>query len=273
MQTRAHNTLADAKNDPSKALRAVCAVFVVGLMTTLLALPTLAEQPDRRQQMLDAAARFEPAIQRLDDERRVVRTAALDAITRTPAQRMAVERWLTRRGAVVLDRAQPGLDLHFHADGIQAMTPVDLIWEGRPKRAKSLQHLVDTLITRCRETRQPIGHLIIVGHAGLPGCCALGETLDDCVFRGILTGYQKRQLNRLRPYFANDAQIELRQCTAGKGKEGILLLKTLHRVTGAAASSYEGDFYFGMSSSHPRIIADDKGVRLIEPGQGNKNQK
>lgn len=238
---------------------------LVGLIAVLLIWDVDSEPVDHAERMAEVHRQFAPPVVRSGQERRVICSAKLDAICDSGHQRRAVERWLTDRGAVVLNADQPGLTLHFFADGIEAMSRVDRAWEGLPQRAQTIQHLIDEAIHQAREARRPITHLIIAGHAGLPGCATFGGTLDDCVFDGRVTDYQRAQLVRLRPYLAKDAEIELRQCTTGSGPEGKALLTTLHRTTGASASSYLGDFYFGLSDRYPRIVVDAEGVSVAAP--------
>lgn len=89
--------------------------------------------------------------------------------------------------------------------------------------------------------------------------------MEDCTFRGKLTSYQRKQLTRLRPYLAEDAQIELRQCGTGSGKEGQRLLTAIYETTGAATSSYLADFHFGDAANHPRVRVGPKGFEIIRP--------
>ncbi len=210
---------------------------------------------------------FDPPITALPHEAFVIRSDALARACPDDRQRRTAEHWLARCGGVVLNTDQPGVELHFFAEGIEAMTPADRLWEGVPRRAKSLQDLVDHAIRRAREGRRPISRLVITGHAGLPGCAALGGTIDDCVFEGRLSHYQRRQLARLRPYLADDAEIELRQCVTGRGEEGRRLLTALHDVTGAAAVSYLADFHFGDAANHPRVRVDEGGWRIEQPAK------
>jgi len=207
--------------------------------------------------------RFGPAVVRMAHERRVIHADALTRLCENPEQQARVQQWLVQHGIVVLNSDQGGLTLHYFAEGIETMTPADRLWEGLPVRADTLQQLVDHAITQARQTGRPIGHLIVTGHAGLPGCAAWGGTLDDCTFRGELTGYQRLQLRRLQPYLAPDAEIELRQCATGSGARGELLLRSIHHITGVTASSYLGDFHFGDSTNHPRIRFSDEGVSIL----------
>lgn len=259
-----------ARPIPPQDPRNTCPGRYLLVFVTLVALllgPGLSAQPDgpAEKQRAEVSRRLSPPVRHLPDERRVIRSAQLDAITSDPAQRTATEAWLAERGAVALSTDQPGLTLHYYANGIEAMTLRDQLWEAMPRRADTMQALIDHAIARARAQRRTIAHLIITGHAGLPGCCAFGGTLDDCAFRGELTLYQRDQLQRLRPYLADDAEIELRQCTTAQGKPGQALLTAIHRATGAAASSYTGDFYFGDSASHPRVLVDADGPSVIEP--------
>ena len=237
-----------------------------GLLVLFAALSAVAEPADRAERLAEIQQAFDPPVVRLRNEGRVVDASVLATLYgENTHQRQAAERWLTRRRAVILNNDQPGLTLRFAADGIEAMTLADRLYEGLPRRAESLQSLIDHAITQARQQRRPIRQLIIIGHAGLPGCAALGSTLDDCVFKGKLSAYQRRQLVRLRPYLADDAEIELRQCVTGSGKEGKRLLTALHQVTGATASSYLADFHFGDSANHPRIRVDRDSVQFIKP--------
>ncbi len=235
--------------------------MLIGLLLTNPA--TAQDDPQDRRELTQRL--FDPPVVRLADENSVVRAGVLRAVGTSEPQREQVVRWLTDRGVVILRDDLPGLKLHFYAQGIEAMTYTDRLWEGLPRRADTLQGLIDHAITRARAERKAISTLIITGHAGLPGCAALGGTLDDCVFEGKLTDYQQRQLVRLRPYLAADAMIELRQCVTGSGEEGQRLLTAIHEVTGAAAVSYLADFHFGDSDNHPRIHLDNTGVRFISP--------
>lgn len=206
-----------------------------------------------------------PEAELIPGESRVIRSGVLDRLIADSAGRMLVERWLVRGGAIVLNDDQPGLDLHYYAQGIEAMTPTDRLWERWPRRADTIQQLVDQAITQARTTRRPIARLTVTGHAGLPGCAAFGGTVDDCVFRGQPSAYIRSQLVRLRPYLADDAEIELRQCGTGAGIEGTRLLLAIHRLTAARTSSYLSDFHFGDSAAHPRIVADHAGIRFQPP--------
>lgn len=166
--------------------------------------------------------------------------------------------------AVLRDNGQP-LTIHVYCDAIEPLAAGDKIWEGLPRRVDSTQHLIDLAIARCRATGKPLARLIILGHSGVGGTGAFGSTPDDCVFRGRLADHQRQQLARLRPYLAEDAVIELRQCSAGQGHEGTRLLEQVHAATGAAAESYFGDFYFGKTDREPRKRVDAEGVRVIRP--------
>ncbi|MFN3165881.1 MAG: DUF4347 domain-containing protein [Phycisphaeraceae bacterium] len=220
-----------------------------------------------RQRAIEIERRFAPPVVHLPGEARVIDADRLGALCDDAGQHALLSRWLAERGVAVLDRRGPGLALHYYAQGIDAMTRIDRLWEGLPREAESLQDLVDHAITQAREQGKPIRHLVIAGHAGLPGCAAFGGTLDDCVFDGKLSDYQRRQLARLRPYLADDAEIELRQCVTGRGREGQRLLAALHDVTGAAASSYLADFHFGDSANHPRVRFDANGLKIIAAGK------
>lgn len=255
---------------PTQTARGGSAKRVARLLFTLPCLLILASAgaaPARAQapKTADIQRLFDPPVVRLVGESRIVRSAQLDAVCPDRDGRAVLEAWLTNHGVVVLNEGQAGLALHYYVEGIEAMTVADRIWEGLPRKADSLQALVDHAITHARTEHQPIRQIIITGHAGLPGCAALGGTLDDCVFNGNLTGYQRRQLIRLRPYLADDAQIELRQCVTGFGKEGQRLLTALHDLTGATASSYLSDFHFGDSAAHPRVQVNEEGLRHITP--------
>lgn len=204
-----------------------------------------------------------PEATRLPGEAQVVRSDQITPACGTEAGREAVIDWLESTGVAVLDAEGPGLVLNYFAEGIEAMTPADRVWEGLPKRAESMQMLIDDAITRSRRSGRPIDKLVIIGHAGLPGCAAFGGTLEDCVFKGKLSNYQRQQLVRLRPYLGQGSEIELRQCVTGSGKEGQRLLQAIHELTAAAVTSYLADFHFGDSAAHPRIRVDGDGVRLM----------
>ena len=214
--------------------------------------------PELRQKLV-------PKVAPLPDEHLVARSAFIDAmwVGKGFAPHL-FDLWQANGGVILNDRG-PGLTQHFYAEGIEAMTLTDKLWEGLPKESKSLQHLMDESIGKARKARRPIARLIIAGHAGLPGCSAWGGTIDDCTFRGRLTTYQRQQLARLRPYLAADAEIELRQCGTGSGKEGQRLLTTIYDITGAAASSYLADFHFGDSAAHPRVRVGADGFEMIKP--------
>lgn len=229
-------------------------------LATLVSMPAVSS-PDRADP-LDSLM-FSPPITPIHAESRVVRADQVQAICNSTAQQKRVAAWLKARRVTILSVDQTGLALHYYAQGIDTMTQADLLWEGLPRRADSLQALVDHAITRCHATGRPIRRLTIAGHAGLPGCAAFGGTNHDCVFKGRLSAYQRLQLVRLRPYLARDAEIELRQCTTGSGKEGQALLTALHQLTGAAASSYLSDFHFGDSAAYPRVLVDAKGYRVV----------
>lgn len=160
------------------------------------------------------------------------------------------------------DPADP-LTLHVYVQAIDPLTHTDWLWEGMPRRADSMQHLIDTAIARCRTTNRPLSQLIITGHSGVGGTAAFGSTLDDCVFRGRLTPYHRDQLARLRPYLADHATIEIRQCTAALGEDGTRLLTQIHLTTGATATGYFGDFYFGKTGEVARKQVDQHGVALV----------
>jgi hypothetical protein len=208
---------------------------------------------------------FVPKVTPLEHEDRVMRSAWLDMLPGGERWHGLVRRWWEAGGGVVLALDEPGLVLHFYAEGIKKMTLADRVWEGLPRRADSLQDLMDEVIGRARETGRPIRHLIIAGHAGLPGCSALGGEMEDCTFRGLLSTYQRQQLARLRPYLAPDAEIELRQCGTGSGKEGQRLLTAIYETTGASTSSYLADFHFGDADHHPRVRVGEKGFEIIKP--------
>lgn len=214
-----------------------------------------------------------PKVVALPNESRVIHADRVRLGVANPEDRQAALRWLRLQGAVVLEDDTPGLELNYYAQGIEAMTRADLIWEGLPKRADSLQMLVDDAITQARQAERPIHRLVIIGHAGLPGCAALGGTLDDCVFKGRLSAYQKRQLVRLRPYLAQDSEIELRQCVTGFGEQGQRLLTAIHQLTSATAISYLADLHFGDSAAHPTIRVDHDGVRLLPPKKDKRPKK
>lgn len=160
------------------------------------------------------------------------------------------------------DPADP-LTLHVYVEGIDVLARSDWLWEGMPRRCDSMQELIDLAITRCRATGRPLSHLIIVGHSGVGGTAAFGSSLDDCVFRGRLSPYHRDQLARLRPYLADDAVIEIRQCTAALGNDGTRLLTQIHQASGAAATGYFGDFYFGKANAIVRKQVDQHGVALV----------
>jgi len=206
---------------------------------------------------------FVPRVEPLANEDRVVRSAWFDALPGGAGWRAKARRWWEARGGVVLDLDEPGLVLHFYAEGIKKMTLADKLWEGLPERADSLQALMDAVIGRARETGRPVQHLIVAGHAGLPGCSALGGQVADCTFRGVLSTYQRQQLARLRPYLAPGAEIELRQCGTGSGKEGQRLLTAIYETTGAATSSYLADFHFGDANNHPRVRVGAEGFEIL----------
>jgi len=160
------------------------------------------------------------------------------------------------------DPDQP-LTLHVYVEAIDPITRADWLWEGMPRRCDSMQDLIDTAIQRCRTTGRPLSKLIITGHSGVGGTAAFGSTLDDCVFRGRLSPYHRDQLARLRPYLANDATVEIRQCTAALGEDGTRLLTQIHQTTGATVTGYFGDFYFGKTSKIVKKQVDHRGVMLI----------
>ncbi|MEM1353446.1 MAG: hypothetical protein AAGC44_06665 [Planctomycetota bacterium] len=169
-------------------------------------------------------------------------------------------------GLVILrqDPRHP-LTLHVYVEGIDRVARSDWVWEGMPRRMASMQDLIDTAIRRCREAGRPLSMLIITGHSGIGGTAAFGSTLDDCVFRGRLSAYQRDQLARLRPYLADDAVIELRQCSAALGNEGTRLLTQVHQASGAAVTGYFGDFYFGKTNQVVKKQVDEQGVGLLRP--------
>lgn len=206
-----------------------------------------------------------PTVTTLEGEDRVVTSSLIEALPGGGRFGSIARGVWSAGGGVVLEDDRPGLVLHYYAEGIKAMTLVDKVWEGLPRRAESLQALIDEVITRARTERRPIGQLIIAGHAGLPGCSALGGQMEDCTFRGRLTTYQRKQLTRLRPYLAKDAQIELRQCGTGSGKEGQRLLTAIYETTGATTSSYLADFHFGDAANHPRVQVGPRGFEIVEP--------
>lgn len=247
----------------------IALMLVIGVLSSECAMGEPAQEPAEGQDNQEALAKvqraFDPPVIRMANEQRVIRAQALETICSTPEQASEVSAWLARRGFTVLHTEQSGLTIHLFAEGIEKMTPADRVWEGLPRQATSLQDLVDHSITRARSAGQPIGHLIVTGHAGLPGCSALGGTLDDCTFNGRLTGYQRRQLRRLQPYFTPESEIELRQCVTGSGKEGQRLLTAIHQTTSAAVSSYLSDFHFGDSAAHPRIRIDREGIGFVQP--------
>lgn len=223
------------------------------------------------QEPIDPADRLPPELREkllpqavpLEHEDLVVRSDLIDAMPGHLGVKEKLVRAWADGGGVVLDGDRPGLTLHYYAEGIEAMTLADKLWEGLPKRADSMQALIDEVIGKSRSTGRPIGHLIITGHAGLPGCSAFGGTIDDCTFRGRLSAYQREQLARLRPYLAADAEIELRQCGTASGEEGQRLLTAIYEVTGAVTSSYLADFHFGDSAAHPRIRVGASGYEVV----------
>lgn len=225
----------------------------------------VAAEPEQRTTLERIEDGFSPYVVPLPNETLVIGSGQLDAICKTPTARRTIDRWLTQRGGIVVNEGHAGLELRYFAQGIEKMTLGDRLWEGLPTPAKSLQSLVDSAISQARETRQPINRLVIIGHAGLPGCAALGGTLDDCVFEGKLSDYQRRQLIRLRPYLARESEIELRQCVTGKGPQGQRLLTAIHQLTGASATSYLADFHFGDSAAHPLVRVDGEGLKIIPP--------
>lgn len=248
------------QNRPIPCCPQLAAIGVVFLGLLLVAPAHAQRQVDPADRLPpELRERFIPTVERLAGEEWVVRSAWLNALP--PSFRRYWEAW----GGVVLDVESTGLTLHFYAEGIKAMTLADKVWEGLPKRAKSLQHLVDDAITRARSERQPIRRLIIAGHAGLPGCSALGGQMEDCTFRGVLTTYQREQLARLRPYLARGAEIELRQCVTGSGKHGQRLLTAIYETTGVATSSYLADFHFGDANNHPRVRVGPDGFKIVKP--------
>lgn len=210
-------------------------------------------------------AMLSPTPTPLPDESRVVRADEVTSDCGTPAGQAAAIESLKAQGVAVLDTRQPGLELRYFVQGIETMTRVDRLWERWPREAESMQGLIDESITRARQAGRPIQRLVLIGHAGLPGCAAFGGTLDDCVFKGRLTRYQRQQLARLIPYLAPASVIELRQCATGSGEEGQRLLTAIHELTGSTAVSYLADFHFGDSAAHPRIRVDQDGVRLLSP--------
>lgn len=247
--------------DARRWLSVRCGLVLFGLV--LIAPASAQEQIDPADRLPpELRERFVPKVKHLPNEALVVRSALLDVL---PSQRSRVRRLWSSWGGVVLDIEDPGLTLHFYAEGIKAMTLADKVWEGLPTRAESLQDLMDEVIGRARETGQPIRHLIIAGHAGLPGCSALGGQMEDCTFRGVLSTYQREQLTRLRPYLARGAEIELRQCGTGSGKEGQRLLTAIYQATGAATSSYLADFHFGDADNHPRVRVGADGFEIVKP--------
>ena len=237
---------------------------VAVVIAVLIPCPSSAQPESQEPQAQPVRLNTGPAVIRLPGERLVVDHATLEALAETPGQASAARRWLVGRGWAVLDGGRPGLVLHYHADGVEAMSAADLLWEGLPREAVTMQAMVDEVITRCREAGRPIARLTVTGHAGLEGCAAWGRTLDDCTFRGELTPYQRGQLRRLRPYLAGDAVIELRQCTTAGGQVGLNLLHAVHEASGAAAVSYPGDFPFGQSEGATRIRVDEQGVHRFE---------
>lgn len=183
-----------------------------------------------------------------------------------PAHHQACAGLLSRYGFAVLDASRPGVTLHLHAPAIEPMTWRDLLYEGRPDTADSLGQVVDLAITRARDGGVFIERITLTGHAGLPGCCALGARLDDCVFDGRLSDVQTRQLRRLRPYLAEDAVIEIRQCGSAAGDAGTALLTAIHRAARCTVISYVGDFRFGFSGRAAIKRIDTEGrVEVVEP--------
>lgn len=259
------NLFQSKRRTPSAWLfHCICAGFCLFLSQ----LASADEQDPAERLPAELREKFVPRIVPLEHEDRVLRSAFIESLPSHAALRSIATRVWTSSGGVVLDMDGPGLTLHFYAQGIENMTLTDRVWEGFPRRADTMQGLIDHAITRSREAKQPIALLIIAGHAGLPGCAAFGGTIDDCAFRGRLSGYQKRQLARLRPYLAIESEIELRQCVTGSGKEGQRLLTSIYEITGAATSSYLADFHFGDAAAHPRVRVGDKGFELVRP---NKN--
>lgn len=185
-----------------------------------------------------------------------------------PAHTQACAGLLSRYGFAVLDQEKPGITLHFHAPAIEPMSWVDLLYEGRPATAHSLGRVVDQAIAQARDQGVLIERITLTGHAGLPGCCALGARLEDCVFNGRLSETQTRQLRRLRRYLAEDAVIELRQCTSAAGDEGTALLTAIHRAARCTVVSYVGDFRFGFSGRATIKRVDAEGhVEVVEDGR------
>ncbi|MFK7790215.1 MAG: hypothetical protein AB8C95_12080 [Phycisphaeraceae bacterium] len=232
-----------------------------------LPLSTSAQQDPADRLPPELHKRLVPRVTPLPGEHLVARSAFIDATPVGKGYGSHLFNIWQAGGGVVLDAGRPGLTLHFYAEGIEAMTLTDKLWEGLPTRAESMQHLMDETIGQSRKARQPIAHLIITGHAGLPGCSAWGGTMDDCTFRGRLTTYQRQQLTRLRPYLASDAEIELRQCGTGSGKAGQRLLTAVYEITGAATSSYLADFHFGDAANHPRVRAGADGFEILRAGE------
>lgn len=241
--------------------------WITVLAGFLLGLPARAQEP------IDPADRLPPELREkllptakpLENEDLVIRVALVEALPGWFGVRDTLQRAWVADGGVLLDTSEQGLKLHYYAEGIKAMTTADKLWERLPRRADSMQQLIDEVIGRSRSTSRPISHLSIAGHAGLPGCSAFGGTMDDCTFRGVLSPYQRDQLARLRPYLASDAEIELRQCGTGSGKEGQRLLTKIYQITGASASSYLADFHFGDSAAHPRVRVGPNGLEFINP--------
>ena len=260
----ARNTLQRCLYPPYQRL--ICGIAVV--MGLLPWLPADAQEP------IDPADRLPPELREkllpqampLEHEGLVVRSSLINALPGTLGIKARLVRVWEDGGGVVLEGDRPGLKLHYYAEGIEAMTLADKLWEGLPKRADSMQALIDEVIGKSRSTGRPISHLIVTGHAGLPGCSAFGGTMDDCTFRGVLSAYQRDQLARLRPYLAVGAEIELRQCGTASGEEGKRLLTAVYEITGATTSSYLADFHFGDSAAHPRIRVGVNGYEVV-PGE------
>ena len=248
--------------------RAWCIYACFCLLLGFSATAQIQEEEDLAERLpAELKERFVPRVTPLEHEDLVLRSTFIDALPGWASHVLiAAKAWATS-GGVILDLEGPGLTLHFYAEGIERMTLTDRVWEGLPRRADSMQDLIDHAITRSRATGRPIGHLIIAGHAGLPGCSAFGGTIDDCTFGGKLSGYQRRQLTRLRPYLAPHAEIELRQCVTGSGKEGQRLLTAIYEITGASTSSYLADFHFGDAANHPRVRVGPAGYEVVKPRQ------